>query len=473
MSMWKTSIAQSRTRGRTGKHSLSLVARLSWQFCLLFLLVMLLCSAFILWGLWERTYLQEYRSFQYRADKIHENITWDVTIDGFAPTDDYILDYQAIGPDTTLLIANGGTIVNSIGASIPQDINVSRILRNAKNGFYQARGYLCRAYPVTQEDENYRLIIVKSMHHQLSNIYWTGALMLVAIVICGLLTIFLGRIWAKKAAAPILRLTNQLKEVKIQHFEGELPLPTRQDEVYDLVLAENEMLSRISSTYHTLDAFSANVSHELRTPLSVIELQADILRHYVPDDNLPAQNSINTIQDQTEYISCIIKKLLFLARGEARSIILHKEKVPPYELVQLLREEQTVLTPGRTFFNHVPQDLPRVNMDPDLVHEALRALLNNAFAATPQDGIISVSGSFENGMLTFSIQDTGCGIPKEKLEHLFERFYQVTPRRAGGNGLGLPIAQTIARLHNGSISCVSEVGKGSTFTISFMDMPED
>jgi signal transduction histidine kinase len=116
-----------------------------------------------------------------------------------------------------------------------------------------------------------------------------------------------------------------------------------------------------------------------------------------------------------------------------------------------------------------PGEAPEARADPNRVAQVLRILLDNAVAHTPSGGEIRVRTLAAEGGVRVEVSDTGAGIPREHLPHIFERFYRADPSRAretGGAGLGLAIARQLAQAQGGSISVESEPGRGTTFTVT-------
>ena len=130
---------------------------------------------------------------------------------------------------------------------------------------------------------------------------------------------------------------------------------------------------------------------------------------------------------------------------------------------------EPLLKDGRVrFVKDIPPDLPPLNTDRDKLKQILLNLLSNAAKFTEQ-GEIRVSARQSNGTLTLAVSDTGIGMKKEALEHIFEEFRQAektTASKYGGTGLGLAIVKKFTNLMGGDIGVESEVGKGSKFTIT-------
>ena len=113
----------------------------------------------------------------------------------------------------------------------------------------------------------------------------------------------------------------------------------------------------------------------------------------------------------------------------------------------------------------VPKKIPAVSADAERIGQVLSNLVGNAIKFTPSGGKITVSAASDGDFVRVSVSDTGTGIAKEQLPHIFDRFWQSSKStiRARGAGLGLPIARGIVRAHGGKIGVASETGKGSTF----------
>jgi two-component system sensor histidine kinase VicK len=110
--------------------------------------------------------------------------------------------------------------------------------------------------------------------------------------------------------------------------------------------------------------------------------------------------------------------------------------------------------------------LPAVTVDPPQITQVLDNLLNNAIKFSPAGGTVTVKLSAEENMIRIQVSDTGIGIPADKIDRIFDRFYQIdgsSTRQFGGAGLGLAICKQIIDAHDGKFEVESEVGKGSTF----------
>ncbi|MBM4131667.1 PAS domain S-box protein [bacterium] len=220
------------------------------------------------------------------------------------------------------------------------------------------------------------------------------------------------------------------------------------------------------------DQFLAHVSHELRTPITVAEQWITLLHDGLLGPTTPEQTSaLATARRNCRHLEKLIEDLLEAQRSESGKL-----RVEPLrtDLRHLVEEAiATVHAAQRDdvlrFRADLPDDLPDLLADPGRVRQVLVNLLGNAAKFTPAGGTVSVTAGPEPHVpdqLRVSVRDTGCGIPPDEHERIFEHLYQ---REMGqevarkGLGLGLYICRQIVTQHGGRIWADSEVGRGSTF----------
>jgi PAS domain S-box-containing protein len=217
--------------------------------------------------------------------------------------------------------------------------------------------------------------------------------------------------------------------------------------------------------------FLARMSHELRTPLAAIigygELLADGITGPVNDEQ---KRQLTRIRSSANHLLSIIDEILTLARMEAG-----KEKVEmrDVDVVDLMDSVASMAEPlasakGLSFDVDVePRDLS-MKTDPVKLRQVLLNLLSNAVKYTEKGGI-TLRSEARDGVVNFLVSDTGVGVGEEHLDKIFEPFWQVeqtTTRRSGGTGLGLAVTRQFVDLLDGKIDVSSELGRGSTFTVT-------
>lgn len=226
---------------------------------------------------------------------------------------------------------------------------------------------------------------------------------------------------------------------------------------------------------HRLDKqqkeFVANVSHELKTPITTIKSYTETLLEGALDEKDLAIDFLKTINSESDRMSRLVSDLLKLSRMDHEKAIWTKEKISINEIVKDSCSKLSLQAKSKKIKLSCSYDNRNSNVlfDRDGLEQILLNIIGNAIKYTPEHGEVSVSISAETSKVVLAIKDTGIGIPKEDLNHVFERFYRVDKartRQMGGTGLGLSIAEQIARAHESTIELSSELHVGTTVTIS-------
>jgi heavy metal sensor kinase len=288
--------------------------------------------------------------------------------------------------------------------------------------------------------------------------------MVAIIILAGIGGLFL----AERALKPVQQITKTAQNIEGSDLSQRINVKT-DDELGMLASTLNEMIGRLEESFNRQRQFTADASHELRTPLAIMQAEATLAlsKERAPDDY---RKSLETISQESDYMSSVIGKLLFLARSDAGKEQLTFEDVELKGLITGLASNIEALAQdkGIKFAVDAHEEL-MVSGDKVKLRQLFINILENAVRYTPTAGHISVSLVKQESNAVVSISDTGIGIPPEHLPHIFERFYRVDKARAradGGVGLGLAIAKIITESHKGKIEVESELGKGTTFRIS-------
>jgi PAS domain S-box-containing protein len=215
--------------------------------------------------------------------------------------------------------------------------------------------------------------------------------------------------------------------------------------------------------------FLSNVSHELRTPLQSIGGFTKLLMNGQVPDPAVQQEFLQIIDRETSYLGNLINSLLDMSRLESGRFQINRSLVSIQETINdsiksfqsLAREKNIALT------ENIPPELPEIEVDAGRLRQVFFNLLSNAIKYSDPGGKITFKAVKREDGLLFQVSDRGIGIPKEALQHLFERFYRAEDKLArGGTGLGLYITKQIIEAHGGRIWVESQVREGSTFSFS-------
>ncbi len=229
----------------------------------------------------------------------------------------------------------------------------------------------------------------------------------------------------------------------------------------------NKMAEELGSVETLRTDFIANVSHELKTPLAVMQNYGTMLQ--APD--LPDEKRIEYakgITDNSRRLASLITNILKLSKLENQQIFPVSERFDLSEqLCESLLQFEEIWEQKSIDIETDIEDSIYINSDPELLSLVWNNLLSNAFKFTESNGTVYVSLSADDEYATVKISDTGCGITAETGKHIFEKFYQGdTSHAMQGNGLGLALVKRVVDIMQGEITVESEVGKGSTFTVS-------
>lgn len=236
----------------------------------------------------------------------------------------------------------------------------------------------------------------------------------------------------------------------------------------------------LSSKYKS--EFLANMSHELRTPLNSLLILAQILTTNSERNLTDKQvEYANTIYTSGKDLLELINDILDLSKVEAGKIDVYPEEIALEDIIAFVKRQFSHMAEvkGLEFQVNIDDDLPvYLYTDEQRLKQILKNLLSNAFKFTNKGKVIfhvTKSRSIDKTKLTFSVIDTGIGIPKKSQEDIFEAFNQLdgtTSRKYGGTGLGLSISRELSELLGGYISVTSTEGEGSIFSLYLPDYPQ-
>ena len=305
-----------------------------------------------------------------------------------------------------------------------------------------------------------------------------------------------GWLLARRVLRPVDQMTQAARRIGAERLAERLEGAGADDELGRLARTLNEMLARLEAGFAQIRRFSADASHELRTPLTILKGEIEVALRSARE---PAEYErvLTSALEEVERMARLVDDLLMLSRADAGALRWEKGPVELDRLVEDVAKQGEVLGRAREIPVAIQSLEPLIaHGDEPRLRQLLLNLVDNAVKYTPQGGRVTLSlrqargGSGERAMqqpegspdppispppspsasewAEIAVSDTGVGIPPEALPRIFERFYRVDDarsREAGGTGLGLCIAITIAEAHGGRIEVESVPGAGSTFTV--------
>lgn len=291
-----------------------------------------------------------------------------------------------------------------------------------------------------------------------------GDLFLLIILVMALAVGF--TIIVRSMMQPILQLDRAVEKVTAGDYNVRVDTYNKPDEIAELLDNFNQMVEQLSYNEYLHKDFSSNISHEFKTPLAIIKGYADLLE----EGNLTEEEQRNYagyISRESKRLSTLTANLLSLSSLDYDSI--HGRKVR-FSVDEQIR--QTVLNMEAKWLEKdidIELDLQEVYFtgEEELLNQIWFNLLDNAIKFTDAGGTVHITSAKSHDNIVISIADTGVGMDKETLKHIYEQFYRGdTAKRYEGTGLGLSLVQRIVQLHDGKIIAESTQNKGTKFTIS-------
>jgi len=233
-------------------------------------------------------------------------------------------------------------------------------------------------------------------------------------------------------------------------------------------MSASKEIERLTKLDEMKSEFVSNVSHELRTPLSIIKSYSEALLTQVkPDDHETREQFLTVIDTVTDRLSGIVSNLLDLSRIEAGKFSLNYSVFSLKDMVCSVISDFTSKPSNIDILTDFDDKLPGINADAEKIREVLINLVGNSIKFSPMGGTINITVEKQDEFISCSVSDTGIGIPKDKIKHIFKKFYRVDNSdicEIQGTGLGLSIVKHIIDAHKGKIAADSILGEGSVFT---------
>lgn len=272
-----------------------------------------------------------------------------------------------------------------------------------------------------------------------------------------------------RIARPLDALATAAQAIQRGEFPPPVPATTAQDEVAQLVTSFNEMAGRLEQTEASRLRLLADLSHELRTPLATLEAYIDGIEDGVLD---ASPESMATMRAQVARMRRLTGDLRVLTAADEHALDLHRK---PVDARTLLVAAAASAMPGYeakgVSLEIAPDTSPSTALcDEARIQQVLANLLENSLRHTPSGGRVRLSSRRDRSSVLLEVQDTGDGIPPDRLQAVFERFTRLDPARhaadGSGSGLGLSIAREIVRGHGGELIAMSEgPGRGTTMSV--------
>lgn len=269
------------------------------------------------------------------------------------------------------------------------------------------------------------------------------------------------------AVAGIRDITRAAEKIADGRFEIRAETKSHLGEIEKLARAFNLMLDRIGSLMSSLKEVNDNIAHDLRSPIGRIRSAAESALSGKENPAEQRKALARTIAECDRLLG-MVNTMLLISEIESG---LRPTRKDPVDLSQMIEEACDLFGPvaenkGVSLELDRPRQVIAIQGTAAALQRMVANLLDNAIKYTPSNGKVGIRLALGRKGVEIQFQDTGMGITPQDIPHLFERFYRCDPsRRRSGSGLGLSLAQAVARAHNGRIDVKSVPGEGSLFTV--------
>jgi len=278
---------------------------------------------------------------------------------------------------------------------------------------------------------------------------------------------FLGWTISRRSMRPLRDFSTKVDRIGEATLDQRMDVENQYQELSFLACAFNAMLERLQKLLQAREALLSDVSHELKTPVTVIRSHCDI---YLQKERPSAEyiEALEVIRTTTDLMGQKIRRLLGFAQTEGE--LMRGMGFLPLSLEDCLRKARLTVEPlareRQVAITETHSPGLRVNGHAERLIEAFSNLLENAIKYSDRGGTVTISAQGQLDRVIVRIEDNGCGIAPEEIEHIFDRFYRgSSSTSAEGSGLGLVLVKTIIEAHQGSIDVSSRQGSGSCFSI--------
>lgn len=272
-----------------------------------------------------------------------------------------------------------------------------------------------------------------------------------------------------KILEPIKEMSQLALSLNANNLESKrINVEGTQNELRDLAVLINDMLDRIELSYESQKQFVSDASHELRTPIAVIQGYGNMLKRWGAKDEEVLAESIDAITNEAKSMQDLVEKLLFLSRHDKKTLKLDKKRFNMAPLIEEMVKETRLVAKERVIYSSAIQNV-MVYGDPQALKQAIRIFIDNAVKYTKDGDQISITCENSHGDCIITVADTGIGMNKKDIDHIFQRFYRsdtVRDKNISGHGLGLSLAKLIILAHVGRIKVRSQFNVGTSFTVT-------
>ncbi|HYE10341.1 MAG TPA: ATP-binding protein [Patescibacteria group bacterium] len=274
---------------------------------------------------------------------------------------------------------------------------------------------------------------------------------------------------SRKFLKPIYMIKENAKLIQKGKYKKLHEITTNTNELHDLSVSIKELAEKLEYQAVLRKRMTSDIAHELRTPVAIVQSHIEAFIDGVWE---PKHDKLTIILNEISRLTKLIIDLSDLSGIESDEIKLHKSEINLSTLlIRILESFEPLFISKSIQIEKSIQSNIKLLGDADRLNQVFVNILSNAYKYTAKGGTVRVCLNESEGVIRVTVEDTGVGIPKEDIKHVFERFYRSDISRnrgTGGTGIGLTITKAYVEAHDGSIRIESEEGKGTKLIIEFM-----
>ncbi|MCF7876435.1 HAMP domain-containing protein [Candidatus Bipolaricaulota bacterium] len=281
-----------------------------------------------------------------------------------------------------------------------------------------------------------------------------------------LVALTLGWFLFRQLTRPLNKLTRATEKISSGNLDHRVSIES-EDELRKLGESFNKMTKNLQESEEIRRRMIGDIAHELRTPLTVLSGEVEAIREGVYE---PTDEKLREIQEDLNLLNRLVEDLQELTLAESGELTLNKTPTNMADLIRSVVGKLEVIgaEKGVKIKTNLPDNPVDVDVDGDRISQVLNNLVKNALSHTEKGDEVLVNFEEKGKSVLVEVADTGEGIPEEKVDNVFDRFYRADSSRSsgGGSGLGLSIAKELIEAHGGQIWIESEEGEGTKVNFS-------
>ena len=356
------------------------------------------------------------------------------------------------------------------------DSSSGELTKTKKNEDYGSEEiFFCMSFDTAESDEPYYIFVETAVDPIDSTVSIIRQHLIFITVILFELAFIITMFISKRLSQPIVDMTETAKDFAAGDFNVEFDAKGYKEieelsEVLDKAKVEIEKVSKLRTD------LIANISHDLRTPLTMVKAYAEMIRDLSGDNPEKRNEHLNIIIDEADRLSNLVNNILELSKLESGNMELNYTDFSVHEKIHDVLTRYTLLIEEQGYdISFVPDEDRLIRGDADKIDQVLYNFINNAINYSGENKHIRIKQTNKEDRVRIEVIDNGCGISKELLPKVFDRYYrgEKYKRDVVGTGLGLPICKEILKKHGWSFGVKSEEGKGSTFWFEAVSVPPE